>query len=234
MTRVSLFSVADDSDLARLARDGRERIERETQAQQKRAQRYADTNTRVALGVHYGSPLKRIVGGIAVLGGVGVLAQQGGLLGAVPIALPLAMLFNGALAAALLQPVASAGCIAREYEFVEKRPFPVNGYFDALAIAPVQEAQVLMHVRFRTQAPSPSLLKDIVGRVDVEATVTQSRDGLTIQSSPISGATGIRSGGALIYRNHRIVPWLHELLDEVLTPVHASYPIESVDIDRLV
>ena len=70
--------------------------------------------------------------------------------------------------------------------------------------------------------------------VDTQATVEPMGSGLLVQSGPISGVTGIRSGGVWIHRNHMIVPWVHAFLDEVAAPLHARYPLAQVDFDRLV
>lgn len=227
--------MSQNPDLARLAREGRERIEREAREQAKRDAQLGDINMRVALGAHYGSPRKRVCLGIVALGVLwGIVGGAAGWLEGARGALPLLLITNGFLGVALLQPVASVDQIARERAFVAGRPFRVSGYFEALSDAPMPEARLLVRVRFASSVPAPNLLNDVLGCIDTQATVDQAAGGLLIQSGAISGLTGIKSGGSWVYRNHRIVPWLHGLLEDVLGPVHASYPIASVDIDRVV
>ncbi|NLY94449.1 MAG: hypothetical protein GXY23_10540 [Myxococcales bacterium] len=230
----------DDTDLARLAREGRERIEKEARRKAEEARSHGNTHVRVALGVHYGSPRKRVSGVIMALGIVGTIATASAASAvdsSVPgemVILPLFLTFYGALALGLLQPTASESRVVAEHAYVEDRPYRVTGYFESLSITPMPKMTLSAQLTFAGEVPPTSLVRDIVGRVDTQATVEPMGSGLLVQSGPISGVTGIRSGGVWIHRNHMIVPWVHAFLDEVAAPLHARYPLAQVDFDRLV
>lgn len=223
-----------EDDLARLAREGRQKIETQSKQRAELELERGETHVRVALGVHYGSPRKRIPFVVMMLGIVGTLAVafREDTLPYMAITLP--MLLYGALALGLLEPSASEERIAEERAFVSKQPFTVTGYFESLAKEPVPQMRLVARARFRGEIAPSELVRDVVGRVDPEAEVQGTGDELVVSSSAISGATGIRQGHVWIYRNHKLVPWLHQMVEEVFVPVHSRYPIESVEFERRV
>ncbi|MCY1077797.1 hypothetical protein [Archangium lansingense] len=53
-----------------------------------------------------------------------------------------------------------------------------------------------------------------------------------LSSAPISGGTGIRANKVPVFRNHRLVPYVHGLVEQVLAPLHERYPMKRVELSR--
>ncbi|WP_096332616.1 hypothetical protein [Nannocystis exedens] len=220
---------APSPELLRLAAEGARNIQRADERQLAEG----DKHMRVALGAHYGSARRRGFYVPLVVGGGLVASMAAGFLSVDYLTAGMAVLLLGVLGVAFLEPVAGDGRIARERAWLAARPFPVRGYFEALQQRPVSGAVLLAQVWFAGDAPPLDLVQGVLGRIDAGASVQPTGGrGLVLQSSLISGATGTRVNKVPVYRNHRIVPYVHRLVDEVLAPLHATYPIDQVDLTR--
>ena len=220
---------APSPELLRLAAEGARNIERADQRQLEQGEQHM----RVALGAHYGSARQRGLYVPLVVGAGLVAAMAAGFLSVDYLTAGMAVLLPGALGVAFLDPVASDGRVASERAWLAARPFPVRGYFEALQQRPVAGAVLLVRLRFAGETPPLDLVQGVLGPVDADASVQPAggRD-LVMRSGLVSGVTGIRINKVPVYRNHRIVPYVHRLVDEVLAPLHATYPIDQVELTR--
>jgi hypothetical protein len=218
------------AELLRLAEEGARNIQR---ADRGRAAE-ADRHLRVALGAHYGSLLRRLAI-LPLL--VGIAGIVGGSTQMLPpeVFLPGAIFFAplGMFGFFFLDPKASRGRVEKERAWLTSRGFPVSGYFEALSQTPTSSARLIVQVRFTGEVPPLDLVQGVLGRIDAAGTVQPAGGGaLVLRSGGISGVTGIRVNKVPVYRNHRIVPYVHRLVDEVLAPLHATYPLADVAITR--
>ncbi|MCY0994466.1 hypothetical protein OV203_45505 [Nannocystis sp. ILAH1] len=220
---------APSPELLRLAAEGARNIERADQRQLE----LGDNHMRVALGAHYGSARQRALYVPMLVGGGLVAAMAAGFISVDYLTAGMAVLLPGLLGVAFLDPVAGDARVASERDWLAARPFPVRGYFEALQQRPVAGAVLLTQVRFAGETPPLDLVQGVLGRIDANPSVRSAggRD-LVLQSGLVSGATGIRINKVPVYRNHRIVPYVHRLVDEVLAPLHATYPIDQVELTR--
>ncbi|WAS98003.1 hypothetical protein [Nannocystis punicea] len=220
---------APSPELLRLAEEGARNIQRADQSQLAQA----DKHMRVALGVHHGSGRQRAFYVPLVVGAGLVASMASGYLAVDYLTAGMAVLLLGVLGVSFVEPVAGAGELERERAWLAGRPFPVRGYFEALQQRPVSGAVLMVQVRFAGETPPLDLVQGVLGRIDANPGVQQAGDrDLVLRSGLISGATGIRINKVPVYRNHRIVPYVHRLVDEVLAPLHATYPIDQVDLTR--
>lgn len=219
---------APSPELLRLAAEGARNIERADQRQLEQGEQHM----RVALGAHYGSARQRGLYVPLVVGAGLVAAMASGLLSIDYLTAGMAVLLLGALGVAFLDPVAGDARVASERAWLAARPFPVRGYFEALQQRPVAGAVLLVQLRFAGETPPLDLVQGVLARIDPDAGVQSAGGGLVLQSGRVSGVTGIRINKVPVYRNHRIVPYVHRLVDEVLAPLHATYPIDQVELTR--
>jgi hypothetical protein len=233
------FAPRPSPELQRLAEEGARKAERARRVEAQLAEYAGNVELRVALGGHYGSPRKRVCVGMA-FAGLAVLATS--VMSAVDSTGPVPS-FNpvlqgigtmltslGIVGAAVLQPVASKSRLRAERQWVENLPFPLQGYFEGLSETPLPSFVVLAEVSFQRAAPPADLLRALAGRAGATAHGTGPK--VLFQSAAISGATGVRSGHRFIYRNHRMVPYVHQLVDDVLLPLHREYPLAEVRLER--
>lgn len=220
---------APSEELLRLAEQGARNIQAADRTQLARA----DKHMRVALGAHYGSPRQRVFFVPIVVGAGFVAATVSGFIPVEWLAAGLAPMMIGVFGAAFITPVAGDERIASEREWLATRPFPVTGYFEALQQTPTSGALLFTRVRFAGEVPTPDLVQGVLGVIDANPVVRPAGDRIyLLQSGLISGATGIRVNRVPVYRNHRIVPYVHSLVDKVLGPLHATYPIDQVELTR--
>ncbi|MBZ5708658.1 hypothetical protein [Nannocystis pusilla] len=220
---------APSAELLRLAEQGARNIQAADRTQIARA----DRHMRVALGAHYGSLRQRLFFVPLVVGAGFVAATAAGFLPVDWLGAGMAPMMFGVFGAAFIEPVAGDGRIAGEREWLATRPFPVTGYFEALQHPPTSGALLLTRVRFAGEVPPPDLVQGVLGVIDANPVVRPEGGQIyLLQSGLISGATGIRINKRPVYRNHRIVPYVHGLVDNVLAPLHATYPIDQVELTR--
>lgn len=220
---------APPPELLRLAEEGARNIQRAAGGQAAEA----DRHLRVALGAHYGTSLRRLAVLPMIAGGSLIAATSSGQLPSTWISAGIPMLIFGLLGVVFLEPRAGRSQVEREREWLGSRGFPLSGYLEALGQPPTPSALLLARVRFTGEVPPLDLVQGVLGRVDPAATVQPAGQGaLLIRSGGISGSTGMRSGNVFIYRNHRLVPYVHRLVDEVLAPLHATYPLAAVELTR--
>jgi hypothetical protein len=226
------------SDLARLAAEGKAKKAAFGAEAGRAAQEQTERNISVALGAHFGSPLQRLLRNaqIAAIAAfvVGLL-----LLWSEATTEKVAMdviAFGGLVAFVLLfvrvfrTPTANAATHAAEDHFVSSLPFAFSGYFDALGATPRAMCRLSFDVQFASRAPAPDVFAGVVQRTDPGAALAANAWGWA--GSPISGHTGIRINKVPVHRNHRIVKYVHDVVEQVLLPMHREYPIASVTLTR--
>lgn len=221
-------------ELQRLAEEGARNAARANQVEQRLRQLEEDMHLRVALGAHYGSPRRRWCAAVAVGGGALLVAMAAEALSTDLQGVATVALCAGFFGAALLQPAASSERVDAERRWVEALPFVLDGYFDCLAQPPQPVIALLLDVRFAHSAPARDLFRGLLGRADPGARLEGEGAGrIVAQSRPVSGSTGRRINGKVVYRSHRLVPYVHQLIDRVLLPLHAEYPLSEVRLERV-
>jgi len=234
-----------DAELARLAAEGQHRIlEAHASGDDTRDR---ERRIRVALGAHYGTPLRKwcvAAAGIGLLATVLVAMVTPHLVGlaiSVCVVGPLVLCF----VSLVVEPAATRARVAAERAWATSLPFPVDGYFEVLGA----EARLISHLEMTISwtdprlPPSVDVLRGVFGRIDTEAQVEAHQEAIVIRSGSISGYTGITrsatrsrqtgewTSGA-VYRNTRFVAYVHRLVDEVLLPLHRSQSIARVSLTR--
>lgn len=220
---------APPAELLRLAAEGARNIQRADASQLAKA----DQHVRVALGAHFGSPRRWLFFVLTAIGAGLIAATSTDLLAVQLAPVGMAVMMGGAFGAAFLSPAVNDAGLERERAWLASRPFPLAGYFEALRQPPTSGALLLVRVRFAGEVPPVDLVQGLLGRIDPKGAVQSAgvRE-LLLQSGLISGATGIRVNKVPVYRNHRIVGYVHRLADELLAPLHASYPLAEVELTR--
>ncbi|MGH7297768.1 MAG: hypothetical protein ACRELB_22710 [Polyangiaceae bacterium] len=233
-------------ELSRLAAEGQHRID-EANAHQAAAlqvtdQKSHDKNVRLALGEHYGAPVRTMsyVLIVAVVALLVVLALMGNalLLEMLWPLLPGTVLFR-----IFATPKATRARVAAERAWQAGLPFAVVGYFETLGAEPALSMRIEVDITWRGNefgraGGDPAVVQGILGLLDTGARILAHEGGkLRIRSGPISGRTPFQvQSRAGIYRvvtqNARIVPYVHRLVDEALLRLHRSYPIANVSIAR--
>ncbi len=144
-----------------------------------------------------------------------------------------AVAFISIFGMAFIPPIATQGAVAKEQEWAMALPFQLAGYFEVLSREPTYGRKVVYTIAWRdgTRPPDPNLLHSIFGAVDPQARLEHSDPrGARITSGLISGATGIRVNRVPVYRNHRFCKSIHGAIEQVLIPLHRTYPIAHVTV----
>jgi hypothetical protein len=192
---------------------------------------------RTAIGAYRGSLIKQIV--LATLiGGVvsGALGITLAYVGMPEIGMSLMPGFSVAflcIFGMFLPPVATQGAIAAERSWSMSLPFQLLGYFEVLSIEPQRMRGVTYDIIWResTRPPDVHFLQSIIGAVDPEAQVVHmDARGARIMSGMISGFTGMRVKRGFVHRNHRFCKSIHGVVEQVLLPLHRTYPIAQVSL----
>ena len=227
-----------DPELARLAAEGQRRRMEIAAGQQVERQVSGGNHLRTAIGAYRGSAIKRVVL-VALIGGVlfGVLGITLAALGEGEIGhvfIPgFAVAFVCIFGMAFIPPLATQGTVAKEQEWAMALPFQLSGYFEVLSREPTYGRKVVYEIVWRegTRPPDPNLLHSIIGAVDPQARLERvDPQGARISSGIISGGTGIRVNRVQVYRNHRFCQSIHGAVDQVLVPLHRTYPIAHVTL----
>jgi hypothetical protein len=239
-----------DADLARRAAEGA-RLQREADASLAVVRTAgADRNVRVAVGAHFGTPLRTVPVVLAVLLATATVALYA--TGPSKATDPdysshwsltmLALMGAGAafFVRLFIPPVATRARVTAERAWATSLPFALDGYFDVLAAEPVAWCALEITLAWEnpTGAPGVDTVQAIFGTSDTAAKVQHGAGAGTVgvRSDVISGSTGISSGSkrnpVYVYRNHRFVAYTHRLVDEVLLPLHRSHAIARVSMGR--
>ena len=225
-----------DPELLRLAAKGTARRAHAASTAPVTQDRDGDQHLRLAIGAYRGSALRRALLVLpitsALVGGVLVLQQQGPDRGAVG-----ALVFGATMALFFLwlfvPPIASRGAMAREADWVDALPFELVGYFEMLSETPRLARHVTFEIQWEegAQPPDRDLLFSALGAVDPEACVESSTDsGAFLISGSVSGQTAIRKNRVPVYRNHALPGRVHDIVDQLLVPLHRSHPMARVSI----
>jgi hypothetical protein len=132
----------------------------------------------------------------------------------------------------------SAGTtVARERAWASALPFVlVDDYFGLLSAQPDSSCRIVAEVAWSGDAPGVEVVQDLLGLVDTDARVEpyESRTRITTKRIDCSTGASVSTGGnyRTMASNHRLVPYVHELVDKVLLPVHRSHPIARVMLAR--
>ena len=229
--------LGEDTDLARLAAEGQRRI---LEAKRGRVgagpdagARSRDRNLRVALGGHYGAPI-RTTAYVLIAAGIGLLIG-GFFWPAESVFVLWPVLLGGVLLRVLAAPMATPARVAAERAWQASLPFTLEGYFETLADEPALSMRLAIELHWSSdgRGAGEQAFQGLLGLVDTDAEVhVHERATVSIQSGVISGDTWIQSNGGPVKRNTRIVPYVHGLVDTVLLPLHRDFPIERISIAR--
>jgi hypothetical protein len=116
--------------------------------------------------------------------------------------------------------------VREERVWLQSLPFPVRGYFRTLGNAPEEERQVRVRIVFRGGAPEREVLEGLFGRVVFPATARLTGG----QGSKWRAESGpIRSivMEDMYSTNGPVLSWMRCVVEDVLLPLHAAYPIRS-------
>jgi hypothetical protein len=197
------------------------------------AETQGDRNLRVALGAHYGTLLGRLSFALGVGGGGLLLAILGDVVGERWLPGALLCMTLGMLGGFLLTPVAGRRRVARETAWLASQPFPLSGYLEVLRSLPQPATGLLARVHFTGEAPPLELVRGLLGRVDPLGAVILEGGVIVLRGAPISGSTEIHTQKVPVFRNHRLIPYVHGLVEQVLAPLHARYPIGRIEFSRV-
>jgi hypothetical protein len=228
--------------LARLATEGQHRIleasERAAAARQElevRQRKVAERHLRVALGGHYGAPVRTVAHVLIAVGALMVVAFVWDVPRLLRIVPGVIVLLGGLLVRWLAPPVATRARVDAERRWARSLPFTMEGYFEVLAGEPRRDFRLAVSVTWSDPGRSPSedVLRGVLGRLDTGADiVSDDRAAVTLRSRAISCVTGFRVNDEHVYRNTRIVAYVHDLVDEVLLPLHEKHAILRVSLAR--
>jgi hypothetical protein len=129
---------------------------------------------------------------------------------------------------------ASPAQVDAERRWAGALPFRLEGYFEVLEHHPEKECRLDVELQWEPAVamPSDDILLGVWGTQDTGARI-QERSGDTVRvrsGTIVSPARQLRV--LTIYRNSRIPPFVHRLVDRVLVPVHRSHPLARVSIRR--
>lgn len=235
------------SELERLAAEGARKHAAIADRNARLAARASSRNLAVAIGGYHSTPLLVVLKYVHYLAIATLLVSIGLAIGT-DLALDLRPVMGTAalssflliFARVFIPPVATKGQCEAEQAWVRSLPFALNGYFEVLAGTPSFYRTLTITIAWApgSPVPSPATMVGAVRAVDPNATTPPSAaaDGATFRwrTGQISGDTNIRvsggSGTRYVYRNHRIVKYVHDLVEKVLLPAHRGGPIASVTI----
>jgi hypothetical protein len=229
------------AELAKLAAEGRARMRAAKPAKPALAPDPKGDELRAALGGRYFSAL-RVAGLSAVALGVLLLVVTAVAWSATDAAVGWVIETSGVvslLAGIIVSSTdeakrASPAQVDAERRWVGALPFRLEGYFEVLEHHPEEECRLDVELQWESAAATPSddILLGVWGTQDTGARIRErSGDTVKVRSGPIvSPATQLRV--LTIYRNTRIPPFVHRLVDRVLVPVHRSHPLARVSIRR--
>ena len=171
----------------------------------------------------------------AGLGGLGILlavlvggyAQGLGVIGAF-------VAFISLFAWNLMLPKVSPEEMARERAWSASFPFILEGYFEVLSRPPSAARSLVYELRWRDGITPPSItvLEGVFAVADPGACVERiDEEGARVRSGVISGDTGTRVNRQPVYRNHKLPPHVHDVVEKALVPLAKSHPIVSVTIN---
>jgi hypothetical protein len=231
------------SELERLAAEGQRQHDALAYDASGRVGREARRHLAVAIGGHYGTAFKQgtaivhytclatLVVSIVLIA-TGTLPETivGPIIGLSGLA-SFVLIF----VRAFVPPVASSAQCAAEEQWVAQLPFRMGGYLEVLSTTPGGFMTISVQVSWARPGtqPDPNTLLGVVRVSDPAAEDLQvGSEHATWRSSLIDGTTGIRVNGRPVYRNHRIVRYVHELVERTLLPLHRHSPIAHVGLAR--
>lgn len=231
------------SELERLAREGQQRYAQHAAHNTEAADRAGLDNLRVALGAAFGTPARRALVGAhyALIAGFFALLALS-LAGMLPVEKPASVLMPIGLAAYLLvfvraftAPRASLARCDEEARWTASLPFALGGYLEALRAPPSGFSRVAVEVTFANPSATarPDLMLAAARAHDPGLSDFSIQPGrMRWLSSPISGLTVVRVNRVSVYRNHRIPPFVHGLIERTLLPMHRELPFAAVSLTR--
>lgn len=231
------------SELERLARQGQDRYAQYASAGAQESDREGRDNLRVALGVAFGTPLWRAVALVHyALIALFVASFALTVTQTVPAAMTASVIGPAALSSFVLifvrvfvAPRASDAQCEAEARWVSSLPFALRGYFEALRAQPDVASRFGVEITFAN--PSATVRVDLMmaaarafdpGLADFYAMPGSMR----WMTSAVSGSTGIRVNRRPVYRNHRMPPFVHALVEKTLLPMHREQTFAAVSLTR--
>jgi hypothetical protein len=220
--------------IERLAAEGHHRILEARAIDRKLAEkerRLGEKRLRVALGAHYGAPIRVMSFGVLGVGGLMVAA---GLLWRTYMFIPGSVAtVVGFLVGMNAPPAATRARLASERTWLSTLPFVVEGYFEVLSGSPRAACHLAVVIEWSEHRASPDeeVLRGLLGVLDTSAQIeSHDETTFTFRSGSISGLVGTRLRDGL--RNTRIVEFVHRLVDQVLVPLHGVRAIARVSLAR--
>jgi hypothetical protein len=231
------------SRLAALAAEGRQRqaaalaaeaaeeqrIERRRRREVERLGRSNVANALLERSRGPALPLLRFSIALVVTGTVLLLAPGVvGLPQPIGPSLGLALIVLGGGGYFVARKLAAPRLVRAELAWLRALPFPVRGYAATLGESPGEERRVRVHLEFRGAAPEHEVLEGLFGRVTFPATarITEGRGaGWTAESGPIRSV----ALDDLDPTNGPVLSWMRSVVDEVLLPLHAAFPLRGVE-----
>ena len=221
------------TELARLAAKGQQRLSQASASHASVAQETEQGNLRVALGGRYGAPARTASYALMTLGAALVVPEFFWTVGTL---LPgFFMLLGGVLVRIFAAPVATRRSVTAERAWMASLPFALEGYFEALEAQPelTSHLDLTLHWVDARRTPDDNTVQGVLGSLDTSARVaSRGEEALTIRSGPISGGTRIRVNRVWVYRNTRLVTYVHDLMGKVLLPIHRTHAIAQVALKR--
>jgi hypothetical protein len=230
-----------NAELAKLAAEGNARMRAAKPAKPVLAPDPKADELRAALGDLYFSPVRVAALSAVALGLLLVVvaavawSATGESLGAAIGFSGLVLLFAGLIASSTeAAQRATPAQVDAERRWVGALPFRLEGYLEALEHEPEVQCRLDFALEWASAAamPSDDIVLGVWGTQDTGARIEgRSGDTVRVRSGPIvSPATQLRV--LTIYRNTRIPPFVHRLVDRVLVPMHRSHPLARVSIQR--
>lgn len=224
-----------DPELEKLAAEGHARRNQASAVENERERLAGNERVNAALGEFLGSSKSNVPLVVGAFAAVGILLAV--LIGDWARALGVIGVFVGFFAMfawKLMVPQVTPEEMARERAWSESFPFVLEGYFEVLAQAPRASRSLVYEIRWTEGTPPPSIvvLEGVFSVADPGACVEHIDDeGARVRSGFLSGDTGTRVNRQPVYRNHKLPPHVHAVVEKALVPLAKSHPIVSVKIN---
>ncbi|MFL5539823.1 MAG: GNAT family N-acetyltransferase [Longimicrobiaceae bacterium] len=118
--------------------------------------------------------------------------------------------------------------VRRERAWLQALPFPVRGWFRTLGQAPEEERRVRVRIEFRGEPPEREVLEGLFGRVAIPATARLAA-GQGASWRAESGPIRSPAFEDVDPTNGAVLRWMRGVVEEVLLPLHAVHPLQSVE-----
>jgi hypothetical protein len=229
------------SELERLAAEGQRKHDALARGSVSQATSDGEYNFAVAVGGHFGTPWKRaiavvhyaLIGALVTL--IVLLATSVAGMDKVGPLLPIAGIGSFLLifVRIFVPPYASKAQREGEVRWATSLPFSFEGYPDIVRLEPSVYVRITVFVTWAGHArgPDANTLLGVIRVSDPTADhFEMTRHGCQWVSGKIEGDTGIMVNRQPVYRNHRVVKYVHDLVEQTLMPLHRNSALEKVTL----